>query len=114
HMLDYAAGISRLRVAPAIGAFGYSWPARGGAGELISSIDAERWRRHVGAVARTVGGEVTFRAAGRVVYYEDARALAARARDARAHAMRWLALFSLGREPESFWAHIRTARQARR
>jgi spore germination protein YaaH len=113
-MLDYAADISHTSVAPTIGAFGYSWPARGGGGgQLISSIDADRWRHQSGSVAHVVGGELTFRAGGRVVYYENAGALQVRARAARAHAMRWLALFSLGREPNSFWTHIRTARQVR-
>jgi hypothetical protein len=111
-MLDYAAGISRFRVAPAIGAFGYSWPVSDrGAGVLISSIAADALRRALAAVTRVVGGELMFRAGGRVVYYENAGALVARARAARAHGMRWLALFSLGREPNSFWARITTARQ---
>jgi spore germination protein len=111
-MLGYAAGISHAKVAPAIGAFGYSWPGRGaGAAQLVSSIDAERLRHLAGVVSHRVGGEVTFRAGGRIVYYEDARALGARAHAARDRGMRWLALFSLGREPDSFWRGVKTARQ---
>jgi spore germination protein YaaH len=110
-MLDYAAGISRRSVAPALGAFGYSWPPSG-PGQLISSVDAERLRRQSGAVAHTVGGDQMFRAGPRVIYYQDAQMLGRLAWQARLHQMRWLALFSLGREPEAFWAHIRTARQA--
>jgi spore germination protein len=111
-MLDYATRISRFRVAPAIGAFGYSWPIGGGPGKLISSIDAEHWRREAHALTRAVDGDVMFRAGGRVVYYQDASMLDACARDARARGIRWLALFSLGREPDALWAHITTARQA--
>jgi spore germination protein YaaH len=110
-MLDYAARISRFSVAPAIAAFGYSWPAGGGAGQMISSVDAERWRVQTGAAARAVDGDAMLRGNGRIVFYQDAPTLDALAREARAHGMRWLALFSLGREPDSFWADIQTARQ---
>jgi spore germination protein YaaH len=109
-MLGYAAGVSRSRVAPAVGAFGYSWPARGGAGDLVSSVAADRWRRRADARLRGAGGDAYFFADGRVVHYQTAVALAARARDARDVGMRWLALFSLGREPEAFWSRFTTAR----
>jgi spore germination protein YaaH len=110
-MLRYAAGISRTRVAPAIGAFGYSWPASGGDGTLVSSVAAERWRRRVGARLEGAGGDAFFRARGQVVHFQTAAALTARARDARDVGMRWLALFSLGREPDAFWAGLATARR---
>jgi spore germination protein YaaH len=110
-MLDYAKRVSRFSVAPAIAAFGYSWPVGGGAGELISSIDAGRWRHQTGAATRTVDGDVMLRASRRIVYYQNASALVAFAGEARARGMRWLALFSLGREPDAFWAHIRTVRR---
>jgi hypothetical protein len=109
-MLRYAAGISRTRVAPAVGAFGYSWPAGRGDGTLISSVAAERWRRQTGARLEGAGGDAFFEARGRIVHFQTAAALIARARDARDVAMRWLALFSLGREPDAFWAGLATAR----
>jgi spore germination protein YaaH len=109
-MLRYAAPISRTRVAPAVGAFGYSWPVSGGDGTLISSVAAERWRRQAGARLEGAGGDAFFRARGRIVHFQTAAALIARARDARDVAMRWLALFSLGREPDAFWAGLATAR----
>ncbi len=109
-LLRYAAGISRRRVAPAIGAFGYRWPADGGTGALISSVAADRWRRQAGARLQGAGGDASFRAAGAVVHYQTATALMARAGDARAAGMRWLALFSLGREPDAFWAALPSAR----
>jgi spore germination protein YaaH len=113
-VLDYAAGISKGRVVPAVGAFGYSWPRRGGKGELISSVAAERWRRLAGARLQGEAGDAFFDAGGRVVHYQTAAALIARARDAGDVGMRWLALFSLGREPDAFWSQLRTARQAAR
>lgn len=107
----YAAGINRRRIAPALGAFGYAWPAAGGLGRLISTIDAGALQRRTGARGRTVDGDSTFSADGQVVYYQGAADLAAEAQTARDYGLRWLALFSLGREPAGFWAHIRTARQ---
>ncbi len=110
-VVAYAAGINQRRIAPAIGAFGYSWPAAGGPGVLVSSIDAATWQRASGARAHDDGGDTTFDAAGRVVYYQGTSQLVAEARAARDDGMRWLALFSLGREPPAFWGQIRTARQ---
>ena len=112
-MLDYGATLSRSRVVPAVGAFGYAWPARGGRGRFISTIAANALRARMGARLRRVGGDARFVADGLIVHYQNTPALIARARDARALGMRWLALFSLGREPDAFWAGITTARQTR-
>jgi spore germination protein YaaH len=109
--LDYAAQVSRWRVAPALGAFGYIWPARGGPGKLLSTVAADQLRQQAGARLQGAGSDTFFTADGSIVYYQTSAALAARARDARDAGMRWLALFSLGREPDSFWSHITTARQ---
>lgn len=111
-MLQYAAGVSRQAVAPTIGAFGYSWPATGGRGVLVSTVAAEQLRRRFGAPLHGAGGDAYFFAAGRVVHYQSAAALVARARDARDAGMRWLALFSLGREPQALWSQVTTARSA--
>lgn len=111
-VLDYAAGVSRWRVAPAIGAFGYSWPASGGPGQMLSTVDADLLLRQSGARAHTDNGDTTFGAHGQIVYYQGTSELVAEARAARAYGMRWLALFSLGRESGAFWARIKTARQA--
>lgn len=113
-MLDYAATLSRARVVPAIGAFGYAWPTRGGPGQFISTVAASALRAQTHATLRGSGGDATFLADGLIVHYQDAPALIARAQDARNLGMRWLALFSLGREPDSFWTGITTARQPRR
>lgn len=110
-MLSYAQGVSLTRIAPAIGAFGYAWPRGGGPGRMLSTIDAEALRRAAGAPVRGRGGDWSFTAGGVVVHYQTTAALDARAHDARAAGMHWLALFSLGREPGAFWDHIRTARQ---
>ena len=112
-VLDYGATVSRSRVAPAVGAFGYAWPAGGGPGRFISTIAANALRARTGARQRAAGGDASFVADGLIVHYQNTLALIARARDARALGMRWLALFSLGREPDAFWAGITTARQKR-
>ncbi len=112
-MLDYAATLSRSRVVPAIGAFGYAWPVRGGPGQFISTIAAAELRARTRARLHGAHGDARFVADGLIVHYQSTPALIARAQDARALGMRWLALFSLGREPDAFWAGITTARQAR-
>ena len=110
-VLNYAATLSRSQVVPAIGAFGYAWPVHGGPGQFISSIAANALRTRTRARQRGAGGDTSFVGDGLIVHYENTPALIARARDARAIGMRWLALFSLGREPDAFWAGITTARQ---
>jgi spore germination protein YaaH len=112
-VLGYGATLSRARVVPAVGAFGYAWPVGGGPGEFISTVAADALRTRTGATLRGAGGDTSFVADGLIVHYENTPALIARARDARALRMRWLALFSLGREPDAFWAGITTARQIR-
>ena len=95
-VLHYAAGISRSRVVPVLGAFGYAWPAGGGRAELIGSHDAEARRRG----GRRSGGAVTYVRDGARVWYESSAGLASRVQAARRERMRWVGLFSLGREPE--------------
>ncbi|MGA9857668.1 MAG: hypothetical protein WBQ18_07375, partial [Solirubrobacteraceae bacterium] len=112
-MLKYADGVSLRKIAPAIGAFGYSWPIGGGEGVLLSTLAAQQQRRMAGVALRGAGGDASYRVGGHVVHYQTGIALVARARDARAAGMHWLALFSLGREPDWFWSHVRTWRQRR-
>jgi hypothetical protein len=111
-MLDAAAAVSTSRVAPAVGAIGFRWPAGGGAGTLMSSLDAVALLRASGARLHGAGGDAWFSLDGATVHFQTFSALVARAHDARDVGMRWLALFSLGREPDAFWARIVTARQA--
>lgn len=87
---------------PLAGAFGYRWPR----GELISTVDAARMRRETGARARRSDGAERFRTGGDTVVYETAAGLRMRV----AAGARWVGLFSLGREPASFWRGLRTAR----
>jgi hypothetical protein len=101
------------KAVPLLGAFGYRWPAAG-RGALLSSIDADRLRRVTRATARVADGSSRFRAGGDTVVYETARGLRARAAAARAAGATWIGLFSLGREPESFWRGLATARGTRR
>ena len=110
-MLGYAAGVSLTRIAPAVGAFGYSWPAAGGPGELVSTLGAQQTRRDAGAALHGRAGDAWYVAGGRIVHYQSGVALRARARAARAAGFHWLALFSLGREPGWLWSHLRTWRR---
>lgn len=103
-MTRYAASISRQRIAPTLGAIGYRWPLDGGPGTLVSSLDAEADRQARGLGATMVDGEVSYFSGDSVVWYETGAGLASRAGIALAARMSWLALFSLGREPLSFWA----------
>ncbi len=105
-----AAGPRRL--APVLGAFGYRWSAPG-RGRLISSADGEARRRARGGAARRADGAVRFRDGSATVVYESASGLRRRAAAARAAGARWIALFSLGREPVTFWPGLRTARSVR-
>jgi spore germination protein YaaH len=98
-VLRYAARVSRRRVAPTAGAFGYSWPLGGGPGRLVASHEAERLRVGAPQGSRRVGGARTYVSGGRRVWYETAAGLAERSRAARRAGFRWLGLFSLGREP---------------
>ena len=92
-VLDRALAAAGARAVPLAGAFGYRWPA----GELISTVDAARLRREVGATGRR------FRVGGDTVVFETAADLRRRWAAARAAGARWVGLFSLGREPASFW-----------
>ena len=102
-MLSYASGISRTRIAPTIGAFGYRWPHTGGRGQLISATEAES-----DPFAAVTGvehdGEVNYSTPEGVVWSETASGLTGRAQMAADAGFRWLGLFSLGREPRAFWA----------
>lgn len=100
-LLRYAGAVSRRRVAPAIGAFGYAWPLGGdGPGRLVASREAELGSAGAIDGSRRLGGARTYRAGGEEVWYETAAGLARRVRAARRARFRWVALFSLGREPE--------------
>lgn len=109
-VLERAAAVSRTKIAPTLGAFGYLWPKGGGAGELVSTAELVRLQDRCNAAGRSDDGTVSFRCSGRVGVYESTQALVARAQAARRAGFRWLALFSLGREPYAFWSHVDTYR----
>ena len=96
------AAAGRRKAVPLLGAFGYRWP-RGGRGELISTDDALRLRRKLGAKPRRVQGNERFVSGGDTIVYATAAGLRARFREAREAGVRWVGLFSLGREPAHFW-----------
>ena len=110
-LADYAAHISRRKVVPTMGAFGYRWPAGGKRAELVPSGVAEtRWP------GATPLGNLDGRhlaTGGDQIYFESAEDLWARERTVRAVRSRWIGLFSLGREPARYWARSRVGRVAR-
>jgi spore germination protein YaaH len=97
------------KAVPLLGAFGYRWTA-GAGGELISSTQAEALRERTGGPVVREDGSERFAAGADTVVYETAAGLRARAAAARAAGMRWIGLFSLGREPAGFWDGLATAR----
>jgi spore germination protein len=101
-MLDYAAGVSRHDVVPTLGAFGYEWPHAGGRATLVSAAAAES-DPLAGLTGVHADGEVSYVTPTGVVWSETGAGLRARAEMAREAGFRWLGVFSLGREPRSFW-----------
>jgi hypothetical protein len=101
-VVDRGLALAGSKAVPLAGAFGYRWPQ----GELISSVDAARLRRESGARARRRDGAERFRVDGDTVVYETAAGLRMRVAAARRAGARWVGLFSLGREPASFWRVI--------
>lgn len=111
-VLAKAATISQAKIAPTIGAFGYRWSTRGGPGELVSTTTAQRIRARCGASGMRSDGSISFRCSGGVVFYESTAGLVARAAAARRAGFPWLGLFSLGREPRTFWRRVETHRHS--
>jgi spore germination protein YaaH len=99
----------RRKAVPLLGAFGYRWPASG-RGRLIGSDDALRLRRKLRAHGQRADGNERFTHGEETVVYATAAGLRARWREARGAGVRWIGLFSLGREPERFWDGLPTAR----
>jgi spore germination protein len=112
-VLDRALALAGpAKAVPVLGAFGYRWSS--GRGRLVSTTAAGRLRRRAGGAAVRVDGSERFQLGGDVVVYETVAGLRARAAAARAAGARWLGLFSLGREPVTFWAGLATARSVGR
>jgi spore germination protein YaaH len=101
-----AASVSRAKIAPILGAFGYDWPRDGGAGRLVSTLEAGAHAARAGRIVRLHDGAGTYRYGRRVVWYQTARGLRRGAGLVGRAGMRWLALFSLGREPLSLWRSL--------
>jgi spore germination protein YaaH len=102
-VLDRVHAVSRRRVAPIVGAIGYSWPSAGGSATMVSIVDAEMQRRRCRAQPVTVDGNASYTCRGRTVFHATGPGLRARARAVGSRGFRWVALFSLGREPLGFW-----------
>jgi spore germination protein YaaH len=99
----------RGKAVPLLGAFGYRWP-RTGRGELIGSTDALALRRGTRSRASVADGNERFTLGDDTIVYATAAGLRARWHDAVQARVRWIGLFSLGREPAHFWDHLDTAR----
>jgi spore germination protein YaaH len=102
-VLARATAVSRRKVVPLLGAFGYDWPRTGGTGRLVSTLDAAAHAALIGARLSRADGAASYAYDGRVVWYQSGGGLRLRAALARKARMRWVGLFSLGREPLSFW-----------
>jgi spore germination protein YaaH len=105
-----AAGVSVQRVAPTLEAVGYSWSVAGGRARILSATGAARRRASCRAKVSKRNGAASVTCHGNRVYYPTAEDLRAQARDARGRGIRWIGLFSLGREPAGFWRRFVTAR----
>jgi spore germination protein YaaH len=102
-VLSRAAGVSRTKAVPILGAFGYAWSHAGGPGRLLSTVDADRRWERCGTARTIADGNASYSCGDETIYHATAGGLRARARAAGAAGFRWVALFSLGREPRSFW-----------
>lgn len=103
-VLARGAEISRERVVPIVGAIGYAWPRSGRRALMLSVVEALRWRKRCRATPRVAAdGGSSYACRGRTVHHPTTRGLRARARSVGVAGFRWLALFSLGREPLGFW-----------
>ena len=111
--LTYAHSVSPAKVAPVLGAFGYDWKRGAGAPTPIAASDAAGQGRILGQRTADHGYVATYTRGADVVWYPTAAGLVAEANAVRAARMRWLALFSLGREQPEFWLQPGRTRAAR-
>jgi spore germination protein len=105
-----AAAVSPRTVAPPLAAVGYSWPVAGGPARILSAQAAAQRRASCHAAVTAADGAASFICDGREVYYPTAGDLRGQVRAARDRGIRWIGLFSLGREPLGFWNGLVTAR----
>lgn len=110
-VLDRAAAVSRAKAVPILAAIGYAWSRAGGRGQMVSTVDADRRRARCGATRTVRDGNASWSCRGEVVHHATAAGLRARARAAGGAGFRWFALFSLGREPRSFWDELARRRR---
>jgi spore germination protein YaaH len=118
--IDWVASVVRhtLQLVPAdrvllgIAAYGYDWPVGGGRGQAITGRHAPRLAAQHGVPVRwderaqvpyfryQVGGR------DRIVYFENARSLAAKLRLVTAHGLAGVAIWRLGHEDPAIWPLI--------
>ena len=105
--LTYVRAISRTKIAPILGAFGYSWTKGTSAPAPIAASDAAAQGALVGEKTADGGNVATYAWGDHVVWYPTTRGLVAEAEGVRDAGVSWLALFSLGREKPQFWLRYR-------
>jgi hypothetical protein len=110
-VLQRAAAVSRTKTVPIIGAIGYLWPGAGRPGTMLSTLDAAHRRLRCGVGRSLVDGNASYRCGDATVYHATNDGLRARARAAGGAGFRWMALFSLGREPRAFWNGMHAVRR---
>jgi spore germination protein YaaH len=102
-VLEHAGAVSHTRIAPILAAIGYAWPPEGGPGQMLSTVEADRRAQACGVRRRVRDGNASYDCDGATIHHATRAGLRARARKAGEERFRWFALFSLGREPRSFW-----------
>lgn len=102
-VLRRSGAVSRTKIAPILAAIGYVWSSEDGPGQMLSTIDADRRATECGVSRRVRDGNASYDCEGATIYHATRAGLRARARKAGEERFRWFALFSLGREPRSFW-----------
>lgn len=102
-VLERAGEISRRKIVPILAAIGYAWSPDGGAGQMLSTVEADRRARRCRVKRHVRDGNASYDCRGTTIYHATRAGLRERASRAGAARFRWLALFSLGREPRSFW-----------
>lgn len=102
-VLDRAGDVSRRKVVPILAAIGYAWSPEGGAGQMLSTVEADRRARRCRVRRHVRDGNASYDCDGTTIYHATRTGLRERASRAGGERFRWLALFSLGREPRGFW-----------
>lgn len=95
--------VSRTKIAPILAAIGYAWSPAGGAGRMLSTVEADRQAARCRVRRQVQDGNASYTCDGTTIHHATRAGLRWRAGKAGEEQFRWFALFSLGREPRAFW-----------